>query len=129
MMSTDELNITRIYQGTPISIWTFFNAKKEWKVLANFALQCFYIVGSEAGVERLFSQHKHVVDFFLSANCKIKNRWTLIFNFKTIIFLRNYFAYLKIIKQKSKTASPWPRPTVLIVVFNFIFFFLKFASF
>ena len=35
-------------------------SKKEWAVIANFALRCFSIVGSEAEAER--TKHKQVID-------------------------------------------------------------------
>ncbi len=62
MMSTDDLGITPFIQSGAIKIWTLQRTKAKWAILAEFALKCFAIVGSEAGVERIFSQHKHVVD-------------------------------------------------------------------
>ena len=60
MQSTDMLKITPLIGKSPIVIWTYLKSKAEWKVLADFALRCFSLVGSEAGVERLFSQQKYV---------------------------------------------------------------------
>ena len=62
MLSCDELNLTPIIEKSPVCIWTFLQTKKEWKILSNFALRCFSLVASEAGVERIFSQHKLIID-------------------------------------------------------------------
>ena len=63
MLSTDELTITPIIKSSPLQIWKYLGTKREWSVLANFSLRCLSTVASESGVERLFSQHKHVVDY------------------------------------------------------------------
>lgn len=62
MCSTDELEITHVIHENPIKLWTLLRTKSEWKVLSEFALRSFSIVASESGVERLFSQHKLVVN-------------------------------------------------------------------
>jgi len=61
MYSTDDLGITAIISSNPVLIWTFLQTKDEWNALSDFALRCFSLVASEAGVERVFSQHKYVI--------------------------------------------------------------------
>ena len=62
MQSTDTLKITPMILENPFNLWSFLKTKSEWTTLADFVLRSLSLVGSEAGVERLFSQHKHVID-------------------------------------------------------------------
>ena len=64
MLSTEDLHVTPIINNTPVFIWTFLKTKEDWKILSDFALRCFSLVASEAGVERIFSQHKHLIGNF-----------------------------------------------------------------
>ena len=82
MLSTDDLTVTPLIKTSALQVWRYLSAKKEWKTLADFALRCLSLVASESGVERLFSQHKHVVDYLRRRTSKELRVARLIFKLR-----------------------------------------------